>query len=201
MLQIGLNCEAFSLPTSQLRALPKGSYPDTKWIYEHDGATFSRNMSITVQGEDADAVVLLGLRVVDFERSSVPGNLAHIGCDATGGEQPTRYLDVILSDPPRIVSKPGIDDAGKVTQPAAKFPFKVSNSDPEFFELEIGGPPCLCTWRLALDWTSKGRKGTTIIGRDSDKIITDLSEPGVSSPERPEYYYYVEDKWDPPLPK
>ena len=53
---------------------------------------------------------------------------------------------------------------------------------------------------MALDWASKGRKGTIIIDRDFDKIITDLYEPGVTGPERPEYYYF-ENKWDPPLPK
>jgi hypothetical protein len=197
-LTFGLDCEWFTLPTSQLRALSKVSNIDAEWIYKHGGATTSGEMILIVQGKGEDAVVLQRLRVVELEHIPVPTNVADIGCDAgVGGEQTSRYLDIRLSNPTRVVSRPGPEGPDdKKGGPAAKFPYKVSNADPEYFEILVSGPPCFCRWRLALDWTTQGRKGTLIIDRGFDKIVTDTSEHG----SRPEYAYY-DNKWHPPLPK
>lgn len=43
------------------------------------------------------------------------------------------------------------------------FPFKVSDSDPEYFNVEFSTPRCDCRFRLELDWVADGRRGTTTI--------------------------------------
>ena len=199
-LRVGYECEIFTLPTSQLRALSKVSHHDAKWVYGHGGASANSDMSLTIQGKGKDAVVLLGLRVVALERNPVPTNVATVGCDAYGGEQTSRYFDVILGNPPRVASRPGFDEPldRKKREPAAKFPYRVSNSDPEYFDLSVSGPVCFCTWRLALDWTSRGRAGTLIVDRGFDKIVSDTSS--IEDDSRPEYAFY-QNKWHPPLPK
>jgi hypothetical protein len=80
-------------------------------------------------------------------------------------------------------------------QPAAKFPFKVSKSDPEEFELWVDGHNCLCTWRLAIDWTSGDRSGVTHLDHGFDKIRT------ITKQDFPGYFYDSQEGWVPLLPK
>jgi hypothetical protein len=69
-----------------------------------------------------------------------------------------RYYELVLDEHPRLTARPGRDVDDTITEPVKDFPFKVSDSDPEYFEFDIApGPACLCSWKIALDWTSRGR--------------------------------------------
>ena len=170
-------CEDFTIPESSLQSIPPGDGLNAKWVYERGGATRTGGQ-LTVQGKNEEAVVLQGLRVVELESNPRPaGLIAILPCGPTGGIVLPRYFDVILSNPPQVIARSGEPEPGseKRGEPAVKFPFKVSATDPEVFILEIKGPPCLCAWRLALDWTSIGRSGTVVVDRGFDKIRTDTT--------------------------
>jgi hypothetical protein len=55
-------------------------------------------------------------------------------------------------------------------------PIKVSNSDPEVFYFKVTGPDCFCEWRLAINWTSRGRSGTTVVGQSFGPVKSDTAE-------------------------
>jgi hypothetical protein len=186
-------CEDFTIPNSLLRSVPHGDELNARWVYEHGGATRT-GAQLTVQGKSEDAVVLQRLRVVDFESNARPAGLIGIlPCGPTGGNVLPRYFDVLLSSPPQVIARPGDPEPGteKRGERAVKFPFKVSNTDPEVFILEIKGPQCLCAWRLALDWTSVGRSGTIIVDRGFDKIRSDTT----LSEDLPLYERSEDGKW------
>lgn len=190
-LQFGEDCEGFVLPNSLLRELPKNKDITAKWAYEHGGATSYGVGFLLLQGTSEDAVILQGMRVIELARASAPSNTSEVmPCSASGGFIRTRYFDVELSQKPKII--PRTDPESGAPQP--KFPFKVSNSDPEYFELWVKGPPCLCSWRIALDWTSRGRSGTLVVDRGFSTILTNTLENLPS-------YQYDEGRWKPPLPK
>ena len=54
--------------------------------------------------------------------------------------------------------------ANRLSQ-SEKLPYKVTKDDVEVFILILGssGPACICSWKLALDWTSGGRSGERLL--------------------------------------
>jgi hypothetical protein len=96
-----------------------------------------------------------------------------------GGSVAPRYFEVNMGNPAKITPRPApfADEEGK-RQPAIKFPIKlkVSNSDLELLVLKVTGPDCFCEWRLAIDWTSSGRSGTTIVDHGFAKIRSDTRQ-------------------------
>jgi hypothetical protein len=173
---------------------------DAKWAYGNGGATQDGKMILTIQGRSGTAVIIDALRVVDFERHPAPANHVEVlPCDPEGGRQSVRYFEVDLAKHPRVIPRPSDPDPDPPykQQPAAKFPFKVSKSDPEVFELWVDGPDCLCAWRLAVDWTSGDRSGTTYLDHGFDKIRTITNQ----NQDLPSYYYDGQEGWVPALPK
>jgi hypothetical protein len=191
-------CEGFAVNKKFLRSLTKPKDVTADWAYGNGGATLSGKMILTIQGRTRSAVVVNAIRIVDFEREPAPDhNVEVIPCFPAGGLQTVRYFEIDLDKRPKIIARPSdpIPPDDKI-QPAAKFPFKVSRSDPEVFEMWVDGPKCLCTWRLAIDWTNEGRSGTTLVDHGFDKIRMNTTK-GLPS------YYYDSDAgtWVPPLPK
>jgi hypothetical protein len=198
----GSPCEGLVVHKKLLRPLSKMKPEDidAKWAYESGGATQDGKMILTIQGRSPTAVIVDSLRVVDFERRAAPANnLKVLPCDPQGGLQTVRYFEVSLGKRARVVPRPSDPDPNPdyKQQPAAKFPFKVSRSDPEVFELWVTGPDCLCTWRLAIDWTSGDRSGTTYLDHGFDKIRTITNR----DQDLPSYFYDSKSGWVPPLPK
>jgi hypothetical protein len=179
-------CEDFSVPKSLIPSLPKpdpgyDSGLDARWVYDHGGATAGGSpVSITVQGKTEDAVLIRHLRIVDLKRNPAPSNAVYVlKCGPVGGDAGPRYFEVNMSDPAKITPRPApyANEDGK-RQPAIKFPIKlkVSNSDLELLVFKVTGPDCFCEWRLAIDWTSGGRSGTTIIDHGFAKIRSDTRQ-------------------------
>ncbi len=200
-LGFGSECENFAVPTPLLASLPPDAELDAQWVYEHNGATSDRVMSLAIQGKTEDAVMLHRLRVVDLRAQDPPTDVADIfPCGRIRREVvPVRYFEVDLRDPAQVVPRPAPapdPQTGKV-EPAKTFPFQVSNTNPEFFVLVVSGQACFCDWRLALDWTSGGRSGTITVDHGFGKIRTDTSLDS----ERIQYAQRRDGTWDPPLPK
>jgi hypothetical protein len=198
----GSPCEGLVVHKKLLRPLSKMKPKDidAKWAYENGGATQDGKMILTIQGKSRTAVIIDSLRVVDFERRAArAGNVKVLPCNPQGGLQTVRYFEVDLDKHPRVIPRPSDPDPNPdyKQQPAAKFPFKVSRSDPEVFELWVSGPDCLCTWRLAIDWTSGDRSETTYLDHGFDKIRTITNR----NQDLPSYSYDSQEGWVPPLPK
>jgi hypothetical protein len=151
---------------------------DAKWIYENGGATLSES-ELTIQGNTSDAVIIQRLRVVDLERKPIPPDpIGILPCGGSGGDMYPRSYEVVMSDPPKVRPRK-VETApvpkGVPTPDAldTELPIKVSNSDPEIFMLKVAGPECFCEWRLAIDWMSRGRSGTTVVDHGFGKIRSD----------------------------
>jgi hypothetical protein len=174
-----VKCEDFTIPESLVSSLPKKDTGfDPKWIYEQGGAT-TYGFELTVEGKTDTAVVIKRFRVIDLRKKSVPPDAVHLeSCGPAGGAVTVRQFDVNLSDPAKFTPVSGQDPITGEDVPAVDFPFKVSNNDPEVFLIEPTGPTCFCEWRLAIDWTSGGRAGTTIVDRGFGPIRSDPTHDG-----------------------
>jgi hypothetical protein len=154
-----------------------------------------------MQGKSDDAVVIENMYIVSVQMEGVSSDLSYVyPCNPGGGPITSRYFEVVLDKRPRLKQHPGTDGVDKVTEPIKKFPYKVTKDEVEYFYFTLGesGPACICSWKLALDWTSGGRSGRTIIDRKFSSIRTFVPDQSV------EYGWYergTEDgKWYPPLP-
>jgi hypothetical protein len=189
-----LDCQDFAVPKSVLSHLPKPTDGglDANWIYEHGGAAVGA-LAFTFQGKSEAAVLIRQVRVVDLVRNPAPSDVVHIlPCGPQGGGARPRYFEVNLGDPPNITARPSELDEDGEQKPPVEFPIKVtvSNSDLELYVLRVAGPECFCEWRLAIDWTSAGQSGTTIVGYGSPKIRSDKTDLR----DRPQYAF-VDGKW------
>lgn len=200
-LGFGNECETFAVPTELLPSLPRSAELNAQWVYSHNGATSRRLINLVVQGKTQDAVILTGMRVVDLKARKPPSDIAEILPCGRIQQQvvPVRYFDVQLGDPPSIVSKPGYapDPQTGETEPATSFPYKVSNSEAEVFLLAVSGPDCFCDWRLALDWTSGDRSGTTTIDHGFGEVRSDTG----GDTDRIRYSRKKDGTWDQLLPR
>lgn len=133
------------------------------------GLGHNNYITLTVQGSSDSSVVLQRLRVVDLERESPIHGTEVRKCGA--GDLDLRHFEINLDKrPPAIESKPGdLEYPGDHLEPATDFPYKVSRSDPEVFQIEVQGRNCVCSFRLAFDWT--------VAGVDSTRVVDDDGEP------------------------
>ncbi|MET8830860.1 helix-turn-helix transcriptional regulator [Streptomyces sp. NPDC004610] len=111
-------------------------------------------LSLTVQGTGADTVVVEGLtvRVVGRDTPLAWNDyVMGVGC---GGDVPVRPFSVALDGArPEVVAGAGQRD----------FPFKVSESDPEVFEITADASAYDVSWYLELRWSSGERTGTVVV--------------------------------------
>ncbi|WP_406286652.1 helix-turn-helix domain-containing protein [Streptomyces sp. NBC_00209] len=150
----------------------------------------SMKLELTVQGTSAQAVVLTGLRVkVLSQRAPVQQPAFSMGEGCGSGIEPQSF-DVDLDD-----SRPGLRPVagkqGDETVPAKDFPFRVSSSDVEVFDLDAHVEGHDVSWYLELEWSSGGRTGTLRVDEGGKPFRTS------SIAGRPEYYYrYDTSVWE-----
>lgn len=145
----------------------------------HGGTT---NVEVTVKGRSKSAVVLQGLHVrVVGRRTPLPWSsfTMNNGC---GGSLTPRAFSVNLDAARPLAVPTDGSDAGEPI-PAVRFPYRVSDTDPEVLLVNARTSGCDCSWYLELDWTSGDREGTIRI----DDRGTPFRTSGVK--ERPEYGY------------
>lgn len=197
-------CETFVVDNSLLKSLPRGNRLNAKWVYKRNGATTNYIGNVLIQGNSDDVVVLHRLSIIDVHMEEIPAEASMVEpCNQGGGDLDYRVFDVVLDSHPRLIQRPGVSDSGETTEPVRDFPYKVSKSDVEYFSLRFGmqGPPCICSFRLALDWTSRGRSGRTIIERKFGSGIRVLVLDRNRHLERYVRGITTDDRWDPPLPR
>lgn len=164
------DCGLFALPSQSLAVLPEHTSLTEAWVYEQGGATVKSVFDLIVQGQADQTVILNDLRVVDLTERPVPRDWVELNkCPAAGGDVDIREFQLDLGDPsPEVVS------VGAEGEAAVEFPFTVSRDEPEVFRVSTWATSvdCLCTWNLALDWTSEGDVGSLPVSHDSGQIRT-----------------------------
>jgi hypothetical protein len=141
------------LPAPGSSAVPRprdGSMPPGAVL--GDGAA----IGITVQGTNSAAVVLTALRV-EIVKTGGPLSGAFLPFGCASAVEP-RHFAVDLTGRPPVVRAVAGSDAGTAV-PARDFPFKVSDSDPEQFVVQVGSPTEDIQFVLFLRWTSAGHQG------------------------------------------
>ncbi|MBM7441569.1 transcriptional regulator [Streptomyces sp. HB132] len=139
-------------------------------------------LELTLQGKSDEAVVLNGLHVRVLGRDAALARSAYSMGNGCGGGITPQTFDIDLDDGrPRAEPVAG-EDAGEVV-PAKDFPYRVSSTDVEVFNLDAHVEGHDVTWYLELEWTSGGRSGTLRIDDGGEPFRTS------SLTARPEYYY------------
>lgn len=140
------------------------AYRDS-WLRENGGVPAGvTTTSFVVQGRTSAATVLTGIEVDVVERRPVARGI-FFGPAGAGGVS-VRGFSVDLDAPDRVESGAGED------LPAVNFPYKVSATEPEAFELTAGTLECDCLWVAHLHWTGGGRSGTLTIDEQGKPFRT-----------------------------
>ncbi|MFE2103548.1 hypothetical protein ACFW9W_42395, partial [Streptomyces sp. NPDC059468] len=141
-------------------------------------------VDITSQTSSKEAVLLVGMRVLDLQRKTPPATgiaVADGGCGAAVDVRPFS-TDLDKSDPPII--------AKAAAHPPVTFPYKISPNDPEVFELTVENNTCFCAFAVEIDWVAAGKAGKTILNNGG---------PGFLSSAAPKAAAYTLDSSNRPL--
>ncbi|MFD0350979.1 hypothetical protein ACFQ0M_42990 [Kitasatospora aburaviensis] len=115
-------------------------------------------LQLTAQGASATPVVLHAAYVQVVGRQPAPKGNAYTPGSGCGGALAPAALAVDLDAPaPRAVPVPAEGSAGKST--VSNFPYRVSVTDPQVFNVDAATTSQDVTWYLDLVWTSGDRQG------------------------------------------
>jgi hypothetical protein len=196
--QPGGYCESFIVSSSFLKSLPDGENLNAEWVYKHGGATTTTEAVLSVQGRSEDVVILSKFRIIDVHMREAPTGVSQLyPCHEQGTQViPSRYYQLVFVDGEGHLSQwPGLNGR-RTVEPIRPFPLQVTNSHAELFRLKLAShEPCLCSWRLEMEWSSGGRSGKTIIDRGFTSIRTAF-DPEVDR----SYARNSDGTWVPPLP-
>lgn len=116
-------------------------------------------LELTVQGKSDEAVVLQGLHVRTLSRKApLPWSAYSMGEGCGSGITPQSF-DIDLDDSQPAVT-PVAGQQGDERVPPKDFPFRVTSTDVEVFDLDVHVEGHDVSWYLELDWSSGGREGT-----------------------------------------
>jgi hypothetical protein len=127
------------------------------------------DVRFTIQGRSEAEVTLTGLRVRVVKRGpALPGTVY-----GPQGGDPSAFRSVRVdldANPPKLTSFyndsliPG--NAPEHERRPIRFPYTVSLSDAESFEVEGFARTCDCSWVIDLSWAAQGRTDTLVIDDD-----------------------------------
>ncbi|MEV6163856.1 helix-turn-helix domain-containing protein [Streptomyces sp. NPDC052052] len=139
-------------------------------------------LEVTVQGKSDQAVVLHGLHVRQLSRKQpLPWGAYSMGEGCGSGITPQSF-DIDLDDSRPTVTPVAGEYAGKPVS-AKDFPFRVTSTDVEVFDLDVHVEGHDVSWYLELEWSSGDRKGTLRIDDGGQPFRTSSIET------RPQYIY------------
>lgn len=114
-------------------------------------------VDITSQTSSKEAVLLVGMRVLDLQRKAPPATgiaVADGGCGVGVDVRPF-WTNLDKIDP--------IIFAKAAEHPPVTFPYKISSNDPEVFKLTLENTTCFCAFAVEIDWVAAGKAGKTIL--------------------------------------
>ncbi|MFC9750765.1 helix-turn-helix domain-containing protein [Streptomyces niveus] len=164
---------------------PPPSEPDAPgWVSALGAVSSGRQfIELALQGTGSETVVLndLNVRVVGSDAPLAWNDFSTgVGC---GGGVTTRAFSVDLdAGRPNVVPQGGQRD----------FPYKVSESDPEVFQISAKASARYVSWYLELEWSSGDREGTLRIDDKGKPFRTSGAEG------RPSFDYLLggDSKWE-----
>ncbi|MFD7498762.1 helix-turn-helix domain-containing protein [Streptomyces sp. NPDC059832] len=147
-------------------------------------------LEVTVQGKSGQAVVLKGLHVRTLSRKAPLAWSAYSMGEGCGSGITPQSFDIDLDDG-RPTLTPVAGRQGDVRVPPKDFPFQVSSTDVEVFDLNAHVEGHDVSWYLELEWSSGDREGTLRIDDGGKPFRTS------SIKARPEYMYrYDTAQWE-----
>ncbi|GAB3292070.1 hypothetical protein [Parasphingorhabdus pacifica] len=138
----------------------------------------------TVHGNSQDgAVVLQDLRVKVLSREPAPTRGTVVSTCPGAGDLMRRSFLIDLDRPqPQAVPRRGDKyEPGDDLDPTPEFPYRVSSTDPEVFEIVATTKECACRWHLELDWASPEGSGTEIIKVGDEPFRSSAVTGGLAS--------------------
>ncbi|MEY9875160.1 hypothetical protein ABH931_004661 [Streptacidiphilus sp. MAP12-33] len=107
-------------------------------------------ITLTLQTDSPEAVLMKPVRVVDLHRRADPraGLLARLPCGGCGGQSDVRLFSTRLDDPAPVVVPRQAGSAGRY--------YYITAGSPEEFEIAVADQHCDCTFDLELDWLAQG---------------------------------------------
>ncbi|MEE1744363.1 MULTISPECIES: helix-turn-helix domain-containing protein [unclassified Streptomyces] len=139
-------------------------------------------LEVTVQGKSGQAVVLNGMHVRTLSRKAPLAWSAYSMGEGCGSGITPQSFDIDLDDGrPTLTPVAGQRQDERV--PPKNFPFRVSSTDVEVFDLNAHVEGHDVSWYLELEWSSGGREGTLRIDDGGKPFRTS------SIKARPEYMY------------
>ncbi|WP_406420460.1 helix-turn-helix domain-containing protein [Streptomyces sp. NBC_00873] len=139
-------------------------------------------LELTVQGKSDQAVVLQGLHVRTLSRKEPLAWSAYSMGEGCGSGITPQSFDIDLDDS-RPTLTPVAGRQGDKRVPPKDFPFRVSSTDVEVFDLNAHVDGHDVSWYLELEWSSGGREGTLRIDDGGKPFRTS------SIKTRPQYLY------------
>ncbi|MEE1768044.1 helix-turn-helix transcriptional regulator [Streptomyces sp. JV185] len=139
-------------------------------------------IELTVQGKSGQAVVLSGLHVRTLSRKAPLAWSAYSMGEGCGSGITPQSFDIDLDDGQPTLT-PVAGKQGDVRVPPKNFPFQVSSTDVEVFDLNAHVEGHDVSWYLELGWSSGGRKGTLRIDDGGKPFRTSSIQA------RPKYMY------------
>ncbi|MGH3796071.1 MAG: hypothetical protein ACRDSP_14405 [Pseudonocardiaceae bacterium] len=160
-----------------VRTLPGFDQLNTHWAYEHGGYNAEASSAeLTFQAKTEGAVVLHGMRIRLTERKAPIKGIIISKCPIRIKQGvDVRRFQTDLDDPePSIAPEASQKDISMNNGSGAfkGFPYRISQSEPEVFQLVASTTTCSCTWQAELDWTASGKSGTTTIDMGSAPFRT-----------------------------
>ncbi|MGA4732038.1 hypothetical protein ACPB67_31885 [Micromonospora taraxaci] len=148
---------------------------DAQWAAEvHGVPSVQSGVTFTVQGRSDAVVTLLGMDIEVVRREAAPHG-THVSW-VCGSGVAYRWVHVDLDTiPPGLTAQFNESEASSAPQAERRpirFPYQVSRTDPESFEVDAGTSRCDCSWRIKLRWTSEGRSGIYVIDDDGRPFRT-----------------------------
>ncbi|MET0414860.1 MAG: hypothetical protein ABW022_02415 [Actinoplanes sp.] len=142
------------------RTLPERDF--SEWARSHGGfRPFSSKVRLIIEGKGAKRTVLTGIKVSVLKRSApIKASLVRTCPACTGGAVTPRTFRLDLDN-----SEPHL--TGDVD-----FPFAVSETDTEVFDITATTKTCDCTWNFQLSMVTAGKTRTMTIGGDGKPFRT-----------------------------
>lgn len=171
-------------PIAAIGPPPSGDRPEGRysWAHKLGGVDTWTYLRVTVTGKSPASVVLQDLRIKVTSRRP-PLNGYHLSYNSVrlGKMEPTREIEVDLdSSPPRW--RFAEDSRG------ARFPFSVSNSEIEVFDISTETTKCDCSWTAELSYVADGEQGVTTIDDNGKPFRT-------TAPSKAESVYWHRGRW------
>ncbi len=186
------HCDGWTFPgkaPAQL-AVPPGE-PTADWAHRLGGIDESvTRLRVVIQGTNDHDVVLRNMRVIEQRKTRLPAGTAVALKWGCGGGLPTREYQAMLGRETTDLELLTTRDDGSVNVVERPFGYKVSATDPEIFAIAANAPfapgskqcNCLIAWKLALDWSYKGKQGTLVIDDQGAPFRTGETEPSNQYP-------------------